>query len=252
MDTLTQPNDGSRPSTLEIDRALTGELTGDAAKRAEQWLSNQGADHKDRTDRAGAQLPPLDLGRLRHRAEIVTEAEAAPAPANSPWVQWFGVIGMAAALLLTALPSAPPVAGGGTGWTAKGSAISAWSLENGALLPYEGAALGEGDVVGFKVSPGSHQELTLLSVDGTGAVSVFYPEQGRQPLRVSPGATMELPGTLTLDGAPGPELFVVVWDRSVEAAEASLRAAYIAGGPEGVRRWSAEMGDVDLVEIQRR
>lgn len=252
MEPLTQPNDGSRPSALELDRVLTGELTGSDAARAEAWIEQSETDHLRRTEAARDRLPPLDLQRLRHRAEVVTEVEAIPAPANSPWVQWFGVVGMAAALLLTALPSAPPATSGGSGWTAKGSAVSVFSLHQGALLPYDGTALGQGDVVGFQVSPGSHEALTLLSVDGTGAVSVFYPSSGDQPLSVTPGGTFELPGTITLDGAPGPELFVVVWDRSVESAEESLRAAFVAGGAEGVERWSATMGDVDLVTVQRR
>ena len=152
-------NDGQRPSRLQIDRQLTGEID-DPEVRA--WLAQNPVDLPE--------VPPFDAQALRARATVVP----APVPANNH--RFFAVVALAvAAMAMLAL--AP-------GWLAassgpiddpayvgvRGTALSVYHLQDGVLAPYDARVLGDGDTLGFKVDPGVHDGVVLLSVDGTGAI----------------------------------------------------------------------------------
>ena len=88
-----------------------------------------------------------------------------------------------------------------------------------------------------------------VSVDGAGSVTVFYPQAGDSALEQ--GSLVALPLTVTLDDAPGPEVFVARFDVPAEQARQEAEAAWSAGGVQGVRAWAAQ-ASADAVVVQRR
>ena len=85
--------------------------------------------------------------------------------------------------------------------------------------------LTEGDRIRFLVEPAGARFLLLASRDGEGAFSVYYPYGGAQSGALGEGFG-ELPGSIELDAAPGPEtLFAIFSSEPVDASqvEAALR-----------------------------
>lgn len=234
-------NDGERPSGLRIDQHLTGEID-DPEVAALLAAEPDRAD----LDAARAAVGPFDASALRARAAVE------PVAANN--TRFYGLVGLllAAVLLLVAAPllATGPAPVDPTYVGVRGSALSVFHLQAGELRPYDDRALGEGDVLGFRVDPGAHRDVVVLSVDGTGAVSVFWPASGddAEPVR-GPGA---LPGTVVLDGAPGPEVFVAVFGTTVPDARDAARRAWQSGGTEGVLDWARSTGDADATVVSRK
>jgi hypothetical protein len=134
-----------------------------------------------------------------------------------------------------------------------GEALTLYQLTGEALTPYQpGTALGAGDVVGIRVRHQDHRGVVVLSVDGNGTVSTFWPEAGERPEPLPFDGEVPLPGTVILDGAPGPEVFVAVFDAPVSEARAELERRYREGGPDAVLAWAEAEAGVAAVEIARR
>lgn len=131
--------------------------------------------------------------------------------------------------------------------------LAVYTLDGGDLHPYQGQALGQGDVVGFKVDHDGSRGVVVLSVDGEGHVSVFWPTKGDEPEKLSGDAGSEpLPGSVTLDAAKGPEVFVAVFDRPVSWAREQVSTAFAAGGASGVQEWARGEPDADAVAVEKR
>jgi len=253
---IPTPNDGSRPSRLQLDRYATGELSPDEAARVERSLDDASRAHLAAVERARAELPPLDVAALRRHAVVETAAPL-PAPANDTrgfrrW--WLMGLALAAAISLFVLvpravdPEASDILFRG------GDLLTLYVVDGGDQEPYvPGTALGEGDAVGFAVDATGHTSVVLVSIDGNGTLSVLYPEHvGDAPHALSGVGRVALPELVTLDDAPGPEVFVAVLDRpTAEAADDVLRI-YQDGGSAGLLTWAAETAGVDAVEVTRR
>ncbi|MFT4624312.1 MAG: hypothetical protein ACI8PZ_002971 [Myxococcota bacterium] len=241
---LPTPNPGDRPSHLELDRLATGELSPTERAALEARLTRASHDHLAEAREASA--PPLDLAAVRARASTLHAAAAEP-PANRPWA-WLSALAVAAAALLVLVPLAltpEPEWDGLRG----GGGLDLFEVRGGSAVPYDGAPLAAGAALGLQVHRGGHDGVVVLSVDGAGEVSVYWPESGTAPRPLSePSARL---GTVVLDDAPGPEVFFAVYDTSVPAARAAARAAWEQGGVVGLRAW-AESGAVERVEVPRR
>lgn len=258
-------NQGTRPSQLDLARLYTGELQGAEKQQVEAYLLRQpeAAELLDEIEAARDHVPPFDARDIRRRAGTLTEAPAAQEPANKPFnLAWFALpLGLlaasAAALVLVPglFPPGIPDAPRGDHVGIKGpSDMQLFALHDGALRPYEGEALGEGDVVGFRVHPGLYGGgVVVLSIDGEGTPSVFYPTSGpfAHPIAADTGIT-PLPGTVVLDDAPGPEVFVGVFGKDVEEAYAWAWAAYEGGGHDGLVRWAEDTPWADAVTVTRQ
>lgn len=238
-----EPNAGDRPSALAIDRHVTGELHDD---RVATWLSTDaGRAYTDGVEASGRSLGPLDIASLRHTAS------STPPVANN--TRWFALAGLLAAAVVlfafvgvsTTQPSVDPTYVG-----VRGSALEVYQLRADRLKPYDDRQVGAGDVLGFRVDPGANRSVVLLSVDGDGVISIYYPETGDAPEPVD-GPT-ELPGSITLDDAPGPEVFVAMFGRPVPVVRAGLERAWQTGGMEAVVKWASERGDADVAVVNRR
>jgi hypothetical protein len=91
---------------------------------------------------------------------------------------------------------------------------------------HDGATLAAGDRLRFVVVPGRARYLVIASIDGAGAASIYVPFGGGRSERVD-GARVELPGSIVLDAAPGPErLFAIFTDEAIDTGliEGQLRA----------------------------
>lgn len=253
---MMEPNPGHRPSKLALDRLATGEASPDEQERIEARIDDSARAHLAALDAAKRDLPPLDTGALRRRAaalppDPVVAAPDVPRPANRQAFGAFLVL-LVAAMALFML--ADPFAARETADVRfrGGEELRLFELQGRKLFAWDGSPVGQDDVLGFKVVAAGRRGVVVLSVDGSGHVSVFWPEDGDAPEPVEGDGLVALPGTVRLDDAPGPEVFVAVFDRTVSEAKAELEHTFQSGGAEGVLDWAEGAPHVDAVEVPRR
>lgn len=255
--TLTE-NTGDHPSKLQIARLICGELSEDEAATVQAWVdSDSGARaHVAAIAAARSEVAPFSASDLRDRAQAPS---ASPVQANNnrAFLALIPMMLLAAVALLLAWPALQGTPTDGavdpTYVATRGSAaLQLFHLEAEGLSSYDKRALGEGDVLGFRVVPGGHQGVVVLSVDGDGHVSVFYPESGGEPQPVTGAGPVPLPGSVVLDGAPGPETFIAVFDQSVADARAEVQHTWQSGGRTGLEAWAESSAHVDLAVVNRK
>jgi hypothetical protein len=256
-------NEGQRPSRLELDRYHTGELTPSEAEALEGRLGDPEHAHLAEVASAKQHVRPFDAAALRARAMAggtsLQAAPATPAPANRPSWLWVAPLLLAAAVLLAVLVPW----GEGTGTVApsdpaipdirfRGGDVQLFVADRGALAPWDGEALGEGEVVGFRVDATGHDHVVIVSIDGEGHATVLWPEGDAlfEPLRGE--GQVPLPGTLTLDDAVGPETFLAIYDTPAPDALARARHVHRQEGAEGLLRWAEAEALVDAVQVERQ
>lgn len=216
-----QLNDGLRPSRLALGRAVAGEAPlADVHAPAVEAL---------REEAAAAPVPPFDAAGLRARAAALPDAVGpvvpSSPPANTPWRWVLSFAAMAAAVLFFAYPNLP-------GNRLKGDVdLGFYVMRAGQVTMGDpDGTVRSGDRLQFSYRSGQADRLILVSVDGTGRVSVFYPERGEEGVEVIPGERHVLDGSVELDDAPGPEVFVGFFgDWSVTEARAAVTDAWAAG-----------------------
>ena len=164
-----------------------------------------------------------------------------------------GAVAFAATALAALLLQPPGPVDPGT--TLKGPPdMEVFSLHPDKILrKYQGQTLGQGDELGFQVYGGDFDEVVVLSVDGVGNISVYYPDEGERshPLGTSEEVELQpLPNTVILDGAPGPEVFVAVFGKSVEESLSTVYGQSL-GGPEALLDWADDTVWADAVRVER-
>ena len=251
MKDLFDVNDGSRPSELELARQATGETPRVESEALAAFESELAA--------AREALPDFDFEVLRaasHRVvEESEEAVEAPRAAKRPWWrQWFVAPALVAALgVLLVLPSSiidsPGVRDKG-GQTDLGFYL--W--RSGRVLPgIPNQPLKAGDRVQFTYRADHHETMVLIGVDGDGVYTVFYPDDGEDPVRVLPTGRRVLEGSIELDDAPGPESFVAVFGPgSVEAAMELVSETYETGGHEALHALADEDPAISVVGVRKK
>lgn len=230
------PNDGRRPSRLDLDRRVTGETSTDTFDVSAH-----------RTAVEATPVPPLDLAALRARAAALEDAPA-PRAANRSWALWLApVLALAAALLL--------VFRVGPQNRIKGDVdLGFYVLRAGEVLPGDPrATFREGDRLQFTYRAGTYDRVVLLSVDGDGRLTVFYPDAGETPVPIVPGDRHVLEGSIILDDAPGPETFLAFFgpDWTVSRAREAAGDAWDAGGAEGLVRLAEDGPDVAALPLEK-
>ncbi|MSQ04001.1 MAG: hypothetical protein EXR71_19290 [Myxococcales bacterium] len=245
---MSRLNDGSRPSRLAIGRDLVGECPLPAAHAAHAAATAW------RAEVESAHPPPLDISALRARAAAHAPDAPARAPGQvvplfrrvAPWIG--GAMALAAALLLIVKP--PPRDGVRVkGDTALGFAV----LRDGQS--FEGDADTEvraGDRLRFSYRAGVHDSLVLVGVDGTGTVQTYWPEEGSTPFAIIPGEGQLLDGSIQLDDAPGPEVFVASFSGAeVDAVRAEVGAVYDESGVEGLVALDEARADIAILVLDK-
>ena len=100
------------------------------------------------------------------------------------------------------------------------------------IAVHDGTRLAAGDQIRFVVGARGLGFLLIASVDGAGSTTVYYPYGGARSGPVAPTPT-ELPGSVVLDAAPGPErVFALFSAEPLEAAQVTrlLRSVGARGG----------------------
>lgn len=232
-------NHGQRPSLLTLGRELTGESAPDPGHADAREVLSQAV-------RESAP-PAFDWAVLQAAAARVTEP--APPPRAVPWWRrawpvWVPLLAVAGALFVVRQPGVNRVKGD--------VELEFLTLREGVVQPgVDGQPLREGDRVQFRYRSGGHADLVLLSVDGEGTVTVFYPARGDEPEPIVPGSHV-LEGSIVLDDAVGPETFLAVFGAgSVAAASELVEEAYRAGGHSGLARLEQSDPAVAAIHIQK-
>jgi hypothetical protein len=99
----------------------------------------------------------------------------------------------------------------------------------------DGAALAAGDELRFAVVPAEAREVMIGSVDGAGHATIYVPYGGGRSVAIDPRARTELPGSIVLDDAPGPERVFAVF-AAAPFASAEVLAALERLAAEGPAR----------------
>ena len=245
---MSRLNDGSRPSRLAIGRELSGEAPLPADHAAHPATAAW------RAEVAAARPPALDIAALRSLADAPSEGRPTRAAGQvvplfrrvAPWIG--GGLALAAALLLIVKP--PPRDGIRVkGDTELGFAV----LRDGQ--PFEGDAAFEvraGDRLRFSYRAGVHDTLVLVGVDGTGTVQTYWPEAGSVPFAITPGERQFLDGSIQLDDAPGPEIFVASFSGAdADVVRAEVAAIYEESGVEGLVALDAARADVAILVLDK-
>lgn len=248
-------NDGSRPSRVHLARLLTGEeqpVPGESEAALEAFAADVGS----------SSPPPLDIAELRKRAAALPEADLqagigrpVPRPAGVV-VPLFRRIAptLASALAIAAVALfvlRPPEPGA---VRIKGEATLGFDVSRGsqAFRGADDTVVQAGDRIRFHYGSGGAETLVLVGVDATGTVQTYWPEEGDAPFPILPGDHL-LAGSVQLDNAPGPEIFVAAFDgRTADLVAELVAAAWTEGGVEAVVELDELRSDVAVLVLDKR
>jgi hypothetical protein len=240
-------NDGRRPDLLTLGLRATGELEREGDVPDE---------FRDALAQARLRTPPLDIGGLRDRARAV---DPRPQSANRRrWGVWVGApIALAAAAMVALLVPTDGIRGKGGGGPEVGGSpatLQAWVRRGNVSVEVgHDTVVHPGDRLRFAVHPNQWQSVVVINVDGTGAHTVFWPEEPADgPLRLLTDGPTLLDDSIELNNSAGPEAFVAVFDATdVETAEDRIMRAWLDDGLTGLEDLSLEAPDVALIIITK-
>lgn len=210
-------------SAFALDALALDALPADETARVEAHLARCAACRRVHDDAAAGRAEfaqtvlPRTLPALRARAP------------RGRWLDrrtlWIVAAAAAAAVLLAPLLRARDEPG--LGIKGDGPAWQVFGYRDGRTFQvHDGATLAAGDRLRFVVAPDRTPYLVIASIDGAGAASIYVPFGGGRSEWVD-GARVELPGSIVLDAAPGPErLFAIFTDEVIDTRliEDQLRA----------------------------
>jgi hypothetical protein len=210
-------NPGTRPSRLELGRHATGEV--DLGIGPNPYLDALNAER--------ARVEPFDFEILRARAERI--ADPAPTRPTVPWWRRMQLFVPVLALAAAALVFTPKDVVN----RIKGDAdLGFYLLRGDEVLPgAPDAVFHEGDRIQFSYRA-PYSSLILVSIDGDGFLTRYYPESGEVGVAIIPGSRHLLDGSVVLDDAPGPEVFIGFFgeDWTVSDAKTVALDAWQDGG----------------------
>lgn len=147
------------------------------------------------------------------------------------------VLAAAAAIAIFLRPI--PVDHGNDGISVKGGpAMQLFASREGRVFQvHDGDALRSGDAIRFVVYPSSWQYLLVVSVDGEGTPSGYFPFGSDQSGPLRGEARVELPGSVILNLAPGPERIFAIFSREPVTfrSTVSALASLAKEGPQAIR-----------------
>jgi hypothetical protein len=176
--------------------------------------------------------------------------DRAPRRERPSWRWLAPAMALAAGLLLMVVlrPGRPPQS---PDLGIKGGPVLQVVARHGARVAplRNGDLLAPGDELRFVALPAGQRFLLIMSIDGAGTVTVYQPFGGSQSSPIA-GDRVELPGSIVLDAAPGPEHLVAFFSPVPIAASAvqSLLLQLGQGGVAGLRH-SKELGVPGAIEV---
>lgn len=163
---------------------------------------------------------------------VVPRGFARPARRRQ-WLPWLaGAPVLAAAVVLLVLELRPPEI------AMKGSpTLSTYVRREGQVsLLHDGATVRAGDEIRFVAVSETLPYLLVCSVDGAGKASVYYPFDGSESGAIELRNRVELPGSVILDDAPGPErVFALFSTKPLAAADATAALRAIGKDAAAIR-----------------
>jgi hypothetical protein len=211
-------------SAFDRDRLALGALDADGAERARSHLEACAACRADNTADAEA------------RAYFTQIVLPRGAPRASRARMWFALAlpALAAAAIVLLVIGRRGRTVEENGLAIKGGAV--WHVfanrAGNTFAVHDGDLLAAGDRIRFTVVPAGARYVLVGSIDGAGTATIYVPYGGTQSEPVAPEGG-ELPGSIELDAAPGPErLFAVLSDDPIDAriVDEKLRELGRGGG----------------------
>lgn len=261
-------NPGDRPSRLELGSLHSGELgPEDSAAVAESAAAHPSCqDHLLELEAARAEVPPFNAQNLRKAALRLMEQDSREqaqkkAPVEiEPW--WRRLLRPRVALLATLAAAAsllifwsiPSIDTGEHTIRTRGKPdVDFMVLRDEAVSPGDESALYRaGDRIQISYRSEGESSLVLLSMDGRGHLSLYYPTQGNEPLGIIPGERHMLPDSIELDDAPEFELFLAFFGANeVSTPRADTERVFENDGLEGLLRLAQDSPDIDAILIRK-
>jgi len=250
---MSRINDGSRPSRLQLGRALAGE-----AALPEALAGHPGVE-EFAADVAAASPPAFDAAALRARADGIGDERTSGGEVGAggggvvvplfrratPWLAGAFALAAGALFMLRLPPHANRLKGG--------------EVELGFDVNRDGQAfpgdpdlpVRPGDRLRFDYVAGTASSVVLVGVDGTGTVQTYWPEEGVEPVAVAPGKGV-LDGSILLDAAPGPEVFVASFSGvPADVVAREVATAYAEDGVDGVLALDASREDLAALVLAK-
>jgi Putative zinc-finger len=218
-------------SMFDLDALELGALGPDERARARA--------HLDGCGRCRADLADTQAAGERFRAQLFPRKAAALRRPRG-WLLRRLTLGAALAVAAVVLVVAVRPRRGGPELGVKGGG-PAWHTfaHRGARVfaVADGDRLAPRDELRFALEPAGLPYLLVASVDGDGQVSVYYPYGGEESGRLAGEMRIELPDSIRLDGARGPERIFALLSRTALPAEPVRRALRALGGrgPDAIR-----------------
>jgi hypothetical protein len=194
-------------SDLAVDRLFADELDPADSRAARNHIGS--------CSRCSARVADLDGERTRYRLEA-PPFRAHREPRSGRWMRWrqwlvpVGALSAAAVLLLLLRPGRSHVTEDTT--RVKGSFRLGFYVKRGDTVrpARSGDVVHPGEAVRFTYTTRTSGYLAVVSLDGSGKVSVYYPDEAAAaPL--PPADDEPLPGSIVLDGALGVETVYAVF-----------------------------------------
>jgi hypothetical protein len=212
-------------SSLVLDKLALGVLDAAAEQSARA--------HLEACDRCRADFEALESARRDHLAELPRHLKAVrarlPEAGRAPRWRWLvaGLVpALAALILIIAWPREPDFGIKG------GASLRAFLRRDGRVISLkDGDRAHKGDEVRFVVSGAGLPWLMIASVDASGQATIYHPYNGERSAALSKDPTVEIPGSIVLDEAAGPERLFALFSKEplaaadVKAALSSLRGA---------------------------
>jgi len=208
-------------SALELDALALASLAPDHAAGVRAHLARCPRCRED--ERAAAELRAEFVARVLPRG---LRPDRLPGSAAGRWWLATALALAAAAIAIAVWPrSADPVRSDRAGDLAiKGEASwQVFASRGGRVFAvHDGIELAPGDQIRFAVTPGAARYLLVASVDGLGTPTIYYPYDGARSAEITgpiAGERVELPGSIMLDAAPGPERIYALLSATPLSAE---------------------------------
>jgi hypothetical protein len=172
-------------------------------------------------------------------AAIVLLPRASTSPPPSPSVP----------VPATEAMAAPPASDPALGIKGGGSLKVFARRGDRAELVEHGRTLAPGDQIRFVLESGGLAYALVLSVDGAGKQSVYFPHGGAGSEAVPAQGRVEVPGSIVLDDAPGPErIWALFSHRPLRHADVAAALRALAGAGPAALRAAATLPVPDTVQ----
>lgn len=231
-------------SAFELDAAALGAVPPDAERSAHLASCATCQARAAEGQALRAQLPPELMSRtfaVLHRRRRFTVVTSVVVPL---------VLAAAAVLLLVDMRRADPAKVPGVApdhapdlAIKGGPALQVYALRDQRVFRLsDGDVLAPGDEIRFAVTPAGAGHVLIASVDGRGHATIYVPYDGERSVAIDPRARTELPGSIVLDDATGPERVFAVFSASpIRAADVWPALQRLAASGPGALRSSARL-----------